>query len=290
MASSRSTAALLLLALSLSAALAGGSASASFPRTALVPNAVTFLDPAHGVLATGYQYCASNLHCRPGGTVSLTSDGGATWRVALHTPRPVVSVLRFGYGRVVYVQYDDGTTLRSDDAGTTWRQARALGPNNASTCPQGMTAGINTQAYGRVDWSICTSEPGAGNQGKSVYRLGARGWARVAYTPMGPPRRGYGGISTYGYPLGIAGAEHGFGLIWESRGTLYVTRDGGHHWVAQPKVARPELDFGQWAYVLPRGGHGFVVLARGGACPCRLIATPDAGRTWRVVHRWPATQ
>ena len=33
---------------------------------------------------------------------------------------------------------------------------------------------------------------------------------------------GYGGISLYGYPLGIAMAADGFGVIWELRGTLYV--------------------------------------------------------------------
>jgi hypothetical protein len=81
--------------------------------------------------------------------------------------------------------------------------------------------------------------------GKSVYRLGPRGWRRVAYTPFAPPGPGgYGGIALYGYPLGIAMADDGFGLIWESRGTLYLTRDGGSHWVGLPKVAKPEVDFG----------------------------------------------
>jgi photosystem II stability/assembly factor-like uncharacterized protein len=106
---------------------------------------------------------------------------------------------------------------------------------------------------------------------------------------MGPPEHSYGGISTYGYPVGIAGNDDGFAVIWERRGTLYVTRDGGHRWFALPKVARPEIDFGQWAYALPRGGVGFVVLARGPGCPCRLIETTDAGRGWRVVHRWART-
>ena len=80
-------------------------------------------------------------------------------------------------------------------------------------------------------------------------------------------------------------ATDGFGLIWESRGTLYVTRDGGTGWVGLPKVVRPEVDVGQSAVALPHG-IGFVLLAHGGGEVRRLIGTRDGGRTWRVVHRW----
>src|SRR5205814_3730789 len=108
------------------------------------------------------------------------------------------------------------------------------------------------------------------------------GWRRVAYTPFAPPGRSYGGIAAFGYPLGLAMAADGFGLIWESRGTLYVTRDGGSHWNGLPKVAEPEVDFGLSGAAL-RGGVGFVLLRRGGV---RLLETSDAGRTWHAVHRW----
>ena len=120
-----------------------------------------------------------------------------------------------------------------------------------------------------------------------MYRLTGRGWKRVAYTGI-TSGQSHGGISSYGYPVGIAGGDlpRSFGIIWESRGTLYVTRDGGHDWQGLPKVARPEEDFGQWAYVLPHGGDGFAILAIGGSEKRRLVETTDAGRIWRVVHRW----
>src|SRR5260370_13535143 len=92
---------------------------------------------------------------------------------------------------------------------------------------------------------------------------------------------GYGGISSYGYPIGIAMARDGFGVIWESRGTLYVTRDGGSHWIALPKVARPEEDFGASAAALPNG-VGYVLLSVGGSGVRRLIGTRDGGHTWHV--------
>jgi hypothetical protein len=119
--------------------------------------------------------------------------------------------------------------------------------------------------------------------GKAVYRLTVHGWRRVAYTPFGD--HGYGGISSYGYPVGMAVADDGFGLIWESRGTLYVTRDGGSHWTGLPAVARPEVDFGQSAAALPHG-VAFVLLALGGSESRRLLVTRDGGHAWRVAYRW----
>lgn len=253
------------------------------PRSALVPNAVAFLGRLHGVLGTGWENCGFNAGCRPEGAISITSDGGKTWRLVRRTPRPVVALTRVDGAYVA--RYDDGETLRSR-TGLAWHPVSlsTAGINTEfSVCPQGMTVGTNA---GAIDWALCTTQPGAGSQGKSVYRDTTAGWRRVAFTPFSA-RKGYGGISIYGYPIGIAGNDGGFGLVWESRGTLYATRDGGRHWHGLPRVVRPEIDFGSWAFVFPHGGVGFAVVAYGSSQRRRLIETTDAGRTWRVVHRWP---
>jgi photosystem II stability/assembly factor-like uncharacterized protein len=263
------------------------SGAASETGSALVPNAVVFLSRTDGVLGTGVEGCGLTVSsCRRGGTIALTSDGGKTWQVVRRTPQAVVSVLLNGDGRVVDAQYDDGETLRSADGGHTWHVA-ILDRSANSVCPQGMTVGINTQPTPQ-DWALCTSQPGAGNQGKEVFRLRTRGWARVACTTIDGSGCHYGGISSYGYPQGIAAARRSdFAIIWETRGTLYVTRNGGRHWIALPKVAPPDA-FSWWASVLPHG-LGFVILDDGGIQKRRLIETTDAGRTWHVVHRWAAT-
>ena len=49
----------------------------------LPPNSVAFRDVHHGALASGDTR---------GGAISLTGDGGRTWRVVLRTKRPVASV------------------------------------------------------------------------------------------------------------------------------------------------------------------------------------------------------
>lgn len=247
-----------------------------------MPNAIAFRDPRHGIMGTGWESCTSSAFgCHPQGTISITSDGGETWQVVLRTPRPVVWVSYADDGSA-QARFDDGETLAAPKGGRRWSVTTA-GVLRFVACPQGTVE--QPSAAIRNDWALCTTQGSAGSMGKSVWRLRAHGWKRVAFTGFAPPGKGYGGISGYGYPIGIAGARDGFGILWESRGTLYVTRDGGSHWTGLPAVAQPEVDFGQSAYALPHG-VGFVVLAHGGTEMRRLIETTDFGRSWRVVHVW----
>lgn len=252
------------------AALVAAPTSAAAPRAPqLVPRAVAFADRLHGELGLASPQCSG---CLPRGAVAVTADGGRTWRVVRRTDRRVVALGFFH--DAYYTQLENGAIV----SGRTGSRGVFTG-----WCPKGWTPGFSADIVDtNIDapWSICVGPPGAGNQAKAVYR----GRKRVAYTPPAA-HGGYGGISTYGYPVGIAGTHDGFGIIWETRGTLYVTRDGGHHWHALPRVAHPELDFGEWADVV--GGRvGFVLLWRDGES--RLIETTNAGRSWRVVHRWTA--
>ncbi len=251
---------------------ASGSLSlAPLPHSALVPNTVSFRgDGKLGILGTGSQYSG-----HAGGTISQTTDGGKTWQVVRRTSSPVVRTAWFH--DLFYVRLQNGQELQG--RGRHWERL----PRSASAnyCHgwygHGVTADIVDTNEVRW-WSVCVGQPGAGNEAKAVYR----GTKRVAYTPFtGGHARGQ--ISSYGYPEGIAGGYSGFGIIWESRGTLYITHDGGHHWYPQPKVALPEIDFGQWADVAWRK-LGFVLLERNQHS--RLLKTTDAGRTWRVIHRW----
>jgi hypothetical protein len=231
------------------------------PSQRLVPTAVAFSDQLHGKLGLASPHCSG---CKPSGAIAETADGGKTWHVIRHTKRRVVALASL---HDAYSFGFEGT--RSFDG----------------YCPKHWSSGYSADIVDTnitTPWSICVLQPGAGNQEKAVYR----GKQRVAFTPMtgGKP---YGGISSYGYPLGISGLGS-FGIIWESRGTLYVSHDGGREWHPLPHVSRPEIDFGSWASVLD-DHTGFALIydpQPNGLGHSRLIETTDAGRTWRVVHRW----
>jgi photosystem II stability/assembly factor-like uncharacterized protein len=276
-----------IVALAAVAVLSAGVARSAAPpsRVALVPNAIAFRDPSRGVLGTGWTSCASGgFGCRPQGTISLTTDGGRTWKVVLRTREPVVWVGTSG--RVEQARLYDGENLSSTDGGRRWRPS-APPPTPSPPCPLAvaMFTHVVVTTPGGEEWALCAGQGGAGSMGKAVYRLGPGGWKRVAYTPFPGSGGGYGGIARAGYPLGMAMTDDGFGLIWEDRGTLYVTRDGGLQWVGLPRVARPEIDFGESAAALPHG-VGFALLGLGGGERRRLVVTRDGGKTWRVAHRW----
>lgn len=247
-------------------------APATPPRSALVPNAIAFATPEHGLLATGELGCSDpTAHCRLGGTIQRTTDAGRTWHVVLRTARPVTSVSIDSAGD--WARIDDGETLHSGDGGRTWAPAVPERPL-AAPCPPALDVYAHQLVVtSHHEWALCAGQGSAGQMSKAVYRLGANGWRRIDH-----------GLSGFGYPIGMAMADDGLGLIWESRGTLYVTRDGGSHWAGEPKVAAPEVDFGLSGVALPHG-IGYVLLMRA-RFRQRLLETTDAGRTWHVVHRW----
>lgn len=178
--------------------------------------------------------------------------------------------------------YADKTKLLvTRNAGQTWT------PRSAPCSSDQMLIDLVTLHRG---WLMCLGVGGVGNQGKLLYRTndGGRTWQSLVRVLMsgepGGSARSHG-LTSGGYPQGMSFAPDGFGLMWESRGTLYVTRDGGRHWSSAPKIARPDLDFGEGGAALPNG-RGFVLLRRGSGLDARLLETRNYGRTWRMILGW----
>jgi photosystem II stability/assembly factor-like uncharacterized protein len=208
-----------------------------------------------------------------------TSDGGRSWR-----PLPRV-VLRPSFADAAH-----GIALSSrscEQAGCVKATLLATGDGGRSWHPlvspcRGGEQGVSLVTPSRA-WLLFAGEPGAGNQAKAIYRTinGGRSWQRLLSLGGRPA----GGIPSNGYALGIAFAPNGVGLLWESRGTLYLTLDGGRRWQPQESVARPEVDFGSSASVVP--GRAFALLTRGSTV-YRLVATTRGYRNWRTLRVWKA--
>jgi photosystem II stability/assembly factor-like uncharacterized protein len=223
--------------------------------------------------------CGARACARP--RVIMTRDGGRSWNdTSARVGNPTFADARHGVAVTSGIGGDRVRLAWTSDGGRTWRSRRA-------PCPR--VVGFNAAAAlvsPTRGWLLCEGQGAAGQEEKAVYRTddGGRRWRAVAETVFYPRRRVHGGLSSYGYPVGLAFARDSFGLLWESRGTLYVSRDGGRSWSGRPRVAHPEIDFGVAASVV-RGGRAFILLARG-RTNVRLVATSDYGRTWRLVRRF----
>ena len=221
-----------------------------------LPTAIAFRNAADGLLGTTRD-------------IERTTDGGHTWRVVFRTPR-AVSWLGYDVSGRPRAILDDGENL----GGPRWRPEAPV--ELLSPCPPAENRAVISD-----DWALCIGQGSAGSGEKAVYRLTAHGPRRLAWASVDGRSHG---LPSAGYAEGIAMTHDGFGIIWESRGTLYVTRDGGVRWTGLPKVARPEIDFGIGGAVARRD-VAWVLLARGDVHR-RLLRTEDGGRTWRVLRRW----
>lgn len=211
-----------------------------------------------------------------------TLDGGKTWEKV--SPNPRVDWLNPQVG-IRFRSYTVGNqgalaTLVTHDGGHTWQRQRDP-CQNADVASNASADLVTSQLW----WVVCEGQGGAGNEFKAIYRTrnGGKTWQAGAATVLtGHGEHERGGISSYGYAEGLAFASDGWGLLTESRGTLYVSRDGGMHFRAEPHVAHPEVDFAGGAAAFS-DGVGYLFL--GEAHP-RVLRTHDYGRSWVVVRRW----
>lgn len=231
----------------------------AYPDVVLaLPTAIAFHHAKQGLLGTTRDIEASD-------------DGGRTWRVVFRTPRPVAWIGYDASGRPRAI-LDDGENI----GGPRWQPEAPL--EQLTPCEPGVNRAVESG-----DWVLCIGQGSAGSGEKAVYKLTPHGAKRLAWALLGPTPTAHG-ITLQGYAVGMSMAHDGFGIIWESRGPLLVTRDGGSNWLELPRIGVPEVDFGIGGAV-GAGGRAWVLLARGDVHR-RLLETSDAGRTWRVVHRW----
>jgi photosystem II stability/assembly factor-like uncharacterized protein len=313
----------LLVAVVAAVVTQSGAAAPVRMRLAITPDSFLLWNQHDGLLGVGRCDVAHDVHegeC-VSGAVERTSDGGRTYHVVFRTRKPIGYLRTVGTNGAVATTYGNHSWLTLD-RGRTWRHVPSrptvdwltsrIGVSFRSYAVgnQGELALRVTQDGGRTWerkrdpcqqaiafdafadlvtpkqwWVACVGEGGAGNEEKAIFRTrdGGATWQAGAATLAYPKLREHGGISMYGYPEQLAFAPNGFGLLTESRGTLYLTRDGGLHFNAEPKVARPEVDFAGGAAVFA-GGIGYVLLAAGPEP--RIVETRDSGRTWHVVRRW----
>ena len=295
-----------------------GSAAPGRARLVTRPGSVIFWTPRVGLIGVGF--CAPRANRCAQGAMERTTDGARTYRIVLHARAPITGIDKVGpYGAIVTSQ--DGGAWRTLDRGRTWRpfvyeqrfwanpeiavRIKTYFPKNVQKlalsvthdggrtwrrlpdpCNRTVTYNIYPDLVTpKLWWLVCVGLPAGGTMEKVIFRTrdGGRTWEEGAANLEPPRGTAHGGLRFTGYPNGLSFARNGFGLLTESQGPVYSTRDGGLHFRALPKVGRPSLDYDAGSAAFSNG-VGYVLLRAGYSE--RMLATRDFGRTWHLVRRW----
>jgi photosystem II stability/assembly factor-like uncharacterized protein len=218
-------------------------------------------------------------NCAP--DLLYTRDGGRHWRGAAKS----LAVPSFPTSRVGFAlrsrQDAVGALLRTRDGGRSWEQT--TNPCRKGWGHYAWSAAVSfvTPEHG---WLLCAGQPGAGSQSKAVYETVNAGtsWRTLVNVRFEPGRQRSGGLGSYGYAEGISFTRSGYGLLWEGRGSTFITRDGGRNWRPVSATSQ-EVRIGQsGSFVSDRIAYLLVVAER----TVDLERTTDGGEHWRAVHKW----
>lgn len=289
-------------------------ASGSAATQPITPNTISFWNSERGLAGGGYPYFNSP------GKISLTTDGGRTFRTVLRTDGGVIWLDTAGARdawAVVHANSEDQYLLHSGDGGATWQvvlpYVRAWSPSFAT--PQIGLAVTGADSYD--DFSGNTKFVATNDGGETWNRRPtpcASNTERALVTLTSPER---------GWAMCLSDA--GVGMQAKM---VYRTRDGEQHWQRLVNVRFGHCDAGLCSIGYPEGmsfSHGFgfmwqqdefgyltrtggrhwslarevrlafsasMVSAESGFVLAyqrhgiRLLETDDAGHSWNDIHHW----
>jgi photosystem II stability/assembly factor-like uncharacterized protein len=223
--------------------------------------------------------CLHDKRGCPTARLLRTSDGGRTWDV-VGTRR--ISSTSFSGDQVGWgvqgpstVEFSGNPIRRTRTAGVSWSKG-------SSPCPEGAPVLQSVSAVTRqTAMAFCFGEGGPGEEPKAVVltRDGGQSWRPVAEAGIDASAVGPHGLSTLGFPSGIAMLSDGTAWAWELQSrNIYMTDGPAAHWDAVSLPGSVSDVFSadpltpRYGYVLATTISRYV-----------LYRTSDAGNAWTKV-------
>jgi photosystem II stability/assembly factor-like uncharacterized protein len=165
-----------------------------------------------------------------------------------------------------------GTLAVTSDGGHTWTYRR-------SPCRDGQSiggAGPNADL-----WIGCASQPGAGNQAKTLYRSNDSGRSFDRVGPADPRDDNGRGLPGSGYLESLVVTDSRSAYATLERAGVAYTRDGGLRWTLAPNLAQGDLTGYGPPTTIDRRTSWEPIYQAG------IYRTTDAGRHWKHVSVGP---
>lgn len=209
-------------------------------------------------------------HCQP--VIVATNDGGVGWSQVtlpqLSCPCSDMAHPTTNDGWIIAGERGPSpTVLATHNGGQTWSEIQD---------PAGQTMAFNQQIFfssASLGWLLSGSEPGAGQQGKTLYHTtdGGKTWTEIAGAPFGDQS---GGLPSSGYvgPIVFTTAQDGW--ITSGRLGLLHTTDGGKTWNRVTGMGHQDA---LQALRFSDPKHGWLLSSY------QLWKTVDGGATWTAL-------
>ena len=250
--------------------------------------AIDFLSPRLGVALTAAQVpCSSG----PGQGIgfprqqmrlAVSSDGGREWVTRGHVlgsggPGPGLEQVAAASTWQVWALTDSGRLLETRNGGRSWRPLPLPGPV------------VDIAQAGATLWALSCPRRTSSWCRPVLERLAS---PRAAWQRLPVPRLRSGFYKL----LDAVSARAAVFLIshnGSARADLVSTSDGGQQWAVRPAPGGPPVTRGRgrvcdiYAGITHAGPDRWWLMCNGsgagGACPEALMASTDAGRTWRTI-------
>lgn len=230
----------------------------------------------------------------PKGTLLVSNDGGQHFTRLAATALTSIDFVSTADGWAVSTSSMwNGKLVYTHDGGRTWT-VQSLPKRTSSTGSSlGPAVGGSPQSVSFADSThgmlLETGQPGAGQQPKALLQTndGGKTWHWTLSVGM-DSSGGSHGLGSGGYADGIdvTPGNPSRAYIWESRGPLAVTSDGGQTW-SSVALTKPEVTEAAWVSMLSASdGYALVHDMSTGTSRFVVEKTTDGMKSWTAVHRW----
>ena len=211
-----------------------------------------------------------------------TDDGGKTWRQATNLKDITVTHVQFVNPNDGWIYGYNGPNkdgnrnyyfLRTTNAWRTWTSIKTPEPNIFGSLAFFFISP-------KQGWLLIGSQPGAGSQGKTIYKTldGGESWNKIASASI-PPKKS-DGLPIGGYVSDIFFLNDNQGWFTESRGQIYDTTDGGNTWEMVDK--HPIKEWFMFKPFFESNEDGNILSADSGKLS--LLETRDGGHSWKIIY------
>jgi photosystem II stability/assembly factor-like uncharacterized protein len=233
------------------------------------------LVPTRAIQPVAYLIVVAGLACRPGrrSDVPVAATAPVLEPQASGTAA-LLQAVSAPSERVAWVSGHAAAVLRTTNGGGTWERLTVPGAAGDSLQFRDIHAVNAHVAY------LLAAGPGTRSR---IYKTmdGGRSWQRQFVNTDSSAF--YDGFAFWDADRGVA-----FSDAVAGRFIVRVTEDGGTHWTAVPEEALPPAHAGEGGFAASGAcvvtlATRFAWIGTGAADTARVLATSDAGRSWRIV-------